>query len=78
MGYTDLLSQMIENNKKARADMNFKSGPPTLRYKGKTSGMCPFTQWYCNPVCALATQKDSDSAWTCSLGRYNRSVIELD
>ena len=78
MGYTDLLSQMIENNKEARKYMGYKSGPSILRYNGRTSGMCPFTQWYCNPSCALAEQKDSDGAWVCSLNKGYRPVIELD
>lgn len=76
MSYENLLSQMIEGNRETRANM-FSSKPDILRYTGETNAMCPFTQWYCNPQCALASILDRDG-WQCSLGKDNKICHKID
>lgn len=57
----------------------WSSGPEILRYDGKTTKVCPFTQWYCAPTCALADVIREDKEikhWSCGLMNFGNRVYK--
>lgn len=51
----------------------WRSAPPVLRSKRKSTAVCPFTQWYCTRECALA-RRMGEKYWTCSLCSETRFI----